>query len=100
MMLFYAIIAKAILMLIFVAGVRAESPSTVGPDGCGFQTTAGHLQRFEHLSTAAIHEPAGTPKCTCSRRRVPRTVRTGRGSPRGPAGNGPDRRLRPPTGRS
>ncbi len=59
MMLFYAIIAKTILMLIFVAGVRAESPSTVGPDGSGFQTTAGHLQRFEHLSTAAIHEPAG-----------------------------------------
>ena len=58
-MMFYAIIAKTIIMLIFVAGVRAESPSTAGQDGSSSQTTTGHIRRFEHLSTAAIHEPAG-----------------------------------------
>jgi hypothetical protein len=55
----YAIIATTIVMLIVVAGVQAQSFSTPRQDDSGSQTTAGHHQRFEHLSTAAILEPNG-----------------------------------------
>lgn len=58
-MMFYAIIAKTILMLVVVAGVQAQSLSTARQDGSGSQITSGHVPRFEHLSTAAIFEPAG-----------------------------------------
>ena len=58
-MIFYAIIAKTIFMLVVVAGVQAQSLSTASQDGVASQTTAGHFQKFEHLSTAAIYEPAG-----------------------------------------
>ena len=58
-MMFYAIIAKTIFMLLIVAGVQAQSLSTARQDGSGSQIRSGHVQKFEHLSTAAIHEPAG-----------------------------------------
>jgi hypothetical protein len=46
-------------MLIVVAGVQAQSFSTPRQGDSGSQTKAGHHQRFEHLSTAAILEPNG-----------------------------------------
>ena len=55
----YAIITTGILLLIVIAGVQAQSFSTSRQDDTGSQTMAGHRQRFEHLSTAAIHEPNG-----------------------------------------
>lgn len=61
-MMFYAMIAKTIIimiMLVLVAGVQAQSLSTARQDGSGSQITSGHVRRFEHLSTAAILEPAG-----------------------------------------
>ena len=58
-MTFYAIIAKTLLMLVIVASVQAQSLSTARQDGSGSHTKSGRVPRFEHLSTAAIHEPAG-----------------------------------------
>ena len=57
-MRFYAITAKIILMLVFVAGVQAQSFSTMPQDNSDSQRKPGH-QRFEHLSTPAIAEPEG-----------------------------------------
>ena len=56
-MMFYAITAKIILMLVFVAGVQAQSFSTVLSDSDS-QKKSGR-QVFEHLSTPAIAEPEG-----------------------------------------
>lgn len=56
-MMFYAITAKIILMLVFVAEVQAQSFSTVLSDSDS-QKKFGR-QVFERLSTPAIAEPEG-----------------------------------------
>jgi hypothetical protein len=56
-MMFYAITTKILFMLVFVAGVEAQSFSTVLSDSDS-QKKFGR-QVFEHLSTPAIAEPEG-----------------------------------------
>lgn len=58
-MMFSAIIAKAILMLVLVAGAQAQNLPTANQEGSGSFTRPGHFQKFEHLFTPAVHQPAG-----------------------------------------